>query len=157
MSAAARPSRLPSGAAGAVVVLLALVALGGCAQGRSTTVAALRDKAGRLPGQALLMRTAAQNRHDWRTVYALTADPAADYGASAREWIASNDQTRGLRVLETRVIGSGKGKGDALVRVIFTTWTTAPGGTRYAVSVRPPGEWMTLAKVGGLWKLVVDV
>ena len=115
-----------------------------------------RSKAGRLPGQALRMRAAAANRHNWRSVYLLTAYPASSFAASVREWAQSNDQTRDLRILETRVIGSGKGKGDAIVRVTFSGWTTPPEGKRYAVRVPLPGEWLHLAKVHGLWKLVVD-
>lgn len=76
-----------------------------------------------------------------------------DLQAAAREWSEADESYQGFVVLETRVIGQGKGKGDAFVRVAYTCATTPPEGQRYTVVVKAPGEWWTVEKVHGLWKV----
>lgn len=111
------------------------------------------DKAGRTPADVLLALIAASQRHAWRTEYSLYATPSATFKTASREWAAADERYRDFTVRETRIVGEGKGKGDAIVRVTYKCETTPPGGSRYTVNVKAPGEWWTLEKVGGLWKV----
>jgi len=111
-----------------------------------------KDRAGHLPGDVVLAMIDAVQRHDWRAAYALHATPPlTSYKIFVKESSAADESYKDFAVLETRVIGEGKGKGDAIVRVTYTCETTPPGGQRYAVVVNAPGQWWTVAKVGGLW------
>lgn len=111
------------------------------------------DRAGRTPADVLLALIAASQRHAWRTEYSLYATPSATLKTASREWAAANERYQGFTVRETRIVGEGKGKGDAIVRVTYRCETTPSDGSRYTVSVKPPGEWWTLEKIRGLWKV----
>jgi hypothetical protein len=112
-----------------------------------------KDKAGRTPADVLLALIAASQRHDWRAEYSLYATPSAAFKTASQEWAAADERYQGFTVRETRMVGEGKGKGDAIVRVTYRGETTPPDGNRYTVSVKSPGEWWTIEKIGGLWKV----
>jgi hypothetical protein len=112
-----------------------------------------KDKAGRTPADVLLALIAASQRHDWRAEYSLYATPSAAFKTASQEWAAADERYQGFTVRETRMVGEGKGKGDAIVRVTYRCETTPPDGNRYTVSVKSPGEWWTIEKIGGLWKV----
>lgn len=109
------------------------------------------DTTGHTPADVLLALIAASQRHDWRTEYSLYATPSATFKTASREWVQADERYQDFTVQETRMVGEGKG--DAIVRVTYTCETTPSNGSRHTVSVKPPGEWWTLEKIGGLWKV----
>lgn len=112
------------------------------------------DRADHTPADVVLALIAATNRHDWRTAYGLLAAPAqTSYTTFVRESTQAAEVYRDFTVLETRVIGAGKGKGDALVRVAFSCDTTPGAAARHTVVVKPPGQWWSVEKVDGLWRV----
>jgi hypothetical protein len=113
-----------------------------------------QDRAGHLPGDVVLALIDATQRHDWRAAYALHATPPlTSYKVFVKESSEADESYKDFAVLETRVVGVGKGKGGAIVRVTYTCETTPPGGQRYIVVVKAPGQWWSVRKVGGLWRV----
>jgi hypothetical protein len=111
------------------------------------------DRAGREPGDVIMALIDAKQDRAWRRAYALYADPWTSFETAAQEWSAADETYEDFIVLETRVVGEGKGKGSAFVRVAYSGETTPPGGERYAFERKPPGTWMIVVKQDGLWKV----
>jgi len=112
-----------------------------------------RDRAGNVPGDMVLALIDARQRHDWSAAYALTAKPSSTYATAVKEWSQADEHLTDVAILETRVIGAGKGKGDAFVRVRFAGETTSPTGERYSVGTGPQGTWWLVVKDHGLWRV----
>ena len=108
-----------------------------------------QDRAGRTPSEVLLALIGATDRHDWRAEYALYAKPSATFAIAAKEWAEADESYEDFAVEETRVPDPTH----AIVRVTYGAETTPAGGQRYSVVVKPPGEWWSVEKVDGLWRV----
>ena len=107
------------------------------------------DDLGRAPADAVEALIAALDGRDWETAYSLYATPTPNAEMAAKDWSEANERYTGLVVHETRVDDSGR----AWVRVTYTRTTTPMGSSSYSLTVAEPGEWWSVHKVGGQWKV----
>lgn len=107
------------------------------------------DEGGLAPDDAVLAYVDAIEQRDWRSAYSMTASPGVDYPDAEREWREASERYEAFAVREVRVADDAT----AYVRVTYEAWTTPPGGDPYAVTVERPGEWWSVHKVAGHWKV----
>lgn len=108
-----------------------------------------QDASGNSPDEAVLAYIEALDRGDWDAAYSMTASPAVDYSVAEQEWRAAEERYEDFIVREVRVSDDET----AYVRVTYEVWTTPPVGNPYAVVIERPGEWWSVHKVAGEWKV----
>jgi hypothetical protein len=106
------------------------------------------DSAGNTPEDVVVAYVRAMNRRDWKTRWALTAPPKADFDSVSKAWERDPVPFDDFEVHETRVVE----RGQALVRVTYSTigFSAQEGQTaeesRRLVVIREPGEWWVVEK-----------
>ena len=93
--------------------------------------------------------TDALARRDWTKAYSLYATSTPSAEIAAKDWSEVNERYTGLTVHETRVVDAG----GAWVRVTYTLTKAPMGRSAYSITLTEPGEWWSVHKLGGQWKV----
>ncbi|HET6351491.1 MAG TPA: hypothetical protein VFG89_05110 [Coriobacteriia bacterium] len=108
-----------------------------------------KGKDGRTPADITKGLVEARNAHAWRDAYALYYKPELSLGEFVREADLASEHYAYFEVLETRMTS----KTTAICRVVYNLAITPPQGARYEVRVGEPGEWWSLTKSKGVWRI----
>jgi hypothetical protein len=107
------------------------------------------DEDGVVPEGAIRNYVEAFDRQDWEQAYSLVATPSLDFSTAEKAWAHASEHYEQFSVHEVRMADEEV----AYVRVTYETWTSVPEGDVFSFRVEEPGEWWSVHKVDGQWKL----
>lgn len=107
------------------------------------------DTNGIEPDGAVLAYVEAIERSEWQAAYSMVATPVLDFPTLEREWSTTHEHFERFIVHEVRMPEEDV----AYVRVTYESWVREDDRNVQVGGVDEPGEWWSVHKVDGAWKV----